>query len=149
MNSQISKDIHVTKDGETKNHQAFAMEMSRLKKAKETCESTKNCGEFNRLGGENRLKEVEGLVKTAKDANYNEKKVGMDAGRENQFIKTHGKDRDNANPTAIGGIPKVNKGDISRKILSNKEVYNEQIEKEISNIKYLIEYMTNNKKQNL
>lgn len=149
MNSQISKDIHVTKDGDAKNHQAFAMELSRLKKAKETCETTKNCSEFNRLGGENRLKEVEGLVKTAKDANYNEKKVGMDAGRENQFIKTHDKDRDNANPTAVGGIPKVNKGSINRKILSNKEVYNEQFEEEILNIKYLIEYMTNNKKQNL
>jgi len=58
MNSQISNDIHVTKDGETKNHQAFAMELSRLKKAKKTCEENKGCDEFNRLGGENKLKEV-------------------------------------------------------------------------------------------
>lgn len=149
MNSQISKDIHVTKNGDIKNHQAFAMEMSRLKKAKEICETTKNCEEFNRLGGNSRLKEVENLVTTAKDANYNTKKVGMDAGRENQFIEKHEKDRDNTNPTAVGGTPKINKGNISRKIMSNKEVYNESFEKEISEIKYLIEYMTNNKKQNL
>lgn len=149
MNSQISKDVHVTKDGETKNHQAFAMEMSRLKKSKEVCETTKNCEEFNRLGGDSRLKEVENLVKTAKDANYNTKKVGMDAGRENQFIKTHEKDKHNANPTGVGGVPKINKGSVNRKIMTNKEVYNESFEKEISEIKYLIEYMTNNKKQNL
>jgi hypothetical protein len=149
MNSQISKDIHVTNDGDAKNHQAFAMEMSRLKKAKETCESTKNCGEFSRLGGEQRLQEIEKLVKSAKDANYNIKKVGMDAGRENEFISTHEKDKDNANPTGVGGVPKINKGSMNRKIMSNKEVYNEGIDKEISEIRYLIEYMTNNKKQKL
>lgn len=149
MNSQISKVIHVTSDGEAKNHQAFAMEMSRLKKAKEMCETTKSCGEYTRLGGEERLKEVENLVKTAKDANYQQKKTGMDAGRENQFIKTHTKDKDNANPTAVGGVPKMTKGSINRKIMSNKEVYNEGIQKEISEIRYLIEYMNNNKKQKL
>jgi hypothetical protein len=149
MNSQISKDIHVTSDGESKNHQAFAMEMSRLKKAKEMCETTKSCGEYTRLGGEERLKEVENLVKTAKDANYQQKKTGMDAGRENQFIKTHTKDKDNANPTAVGGVPKMTKGSINRKIMSNKEVYNEGIQQEISEIRYLIEYMNNNKKQKL
>jgi len=150
MNSQISKDIHKTKDGETKNHQAFAMELSRLKKAKEQCETNNGCIEYNNLGGEARLKEVENLVKTAKEANHRQKKVGMDAGRENQFIKTHQKDRDNANPTAVGGIPKVTKGSVNRKIMSNKEVYNEELTKEISEIRYLIEYMNNNnKKQNL
>ena len=148
MNSEISKDLHVTTNGEVKNHQAFAMEVSRLKKAKEMCETTKSCGEFTRLGGEERLKEVEGLVKTAKDTNHNTKKVGMKAGRENQFIKTHEKDRDNANPTGVGGIPKVTKGSVNDKIMSNKEVYNEEISKEISEIRYLIEYM-NNKKQKI
>jgi len=149
MNSQISKDIHVTNDGEDKNHQAFSMEISRLKKAKETCQLTKMCGEFSQLGGEQRLKEISNLVKTAKDANFNEKEVGMKAGRENQFIKKHEKDRDNANPTGVGGVPKMTKGDINRKIMSNQEVYNENIIKEISEIRYLIEYMTNNKKQKL
>jgi len=151
MNSQISNDIHKTKDGEEKSHQAFAMELSRLRKAKELCETTNGCEEYNRLGGEKRFKEIENLVKTAKEANYRVKKVGMDAGRENQFIKGHEKDRDNANPTGVGGIPKVTKGSVNRKIMSNKEVYNEGLSKEISEIRYLIEYMTynNNKKQNL
>lgn len=147
MNSQISKDIHKTKDGEEKSHQAFAMELSRLRKAKELCETTNGCEEYKRLGGEERFKEVENLVKTAKEANHRVKKVGMDAGRENQFIKSHEKDRDNANPTGVGGVPKVTKGSINRKIMSNKEVYNEGLQKEISDIRYLIEYMTHNKKQ--
>lgn len=142
MNSQISKDIHATKDGETKNHQAFAMELSRLRKAKELCENAKGCDEYNKLGGEKRFKEVENIVNTAKEANYRTKKVGMDAGRENQFIKTHQKDSDNANPTAVGGVPNVTKGSVNRKIMSNKEVYNENLQKEISDIRYLIEYMT-------
>ncbi len=73
----------------------------------------------------------------------------MDAGRENQFIEKHEKDKDNANPTAVGGTPKVTKGSVRDKIMTNKEVYNEGLSKEISEIRYLIEYMNNNKKQNL
>jgi hypothetical protein len=149
MNSQIAKSISVAPSDEVgKNHQAYAMEESRLNKAKENCVLNKICDEFKRLGGDARLKEIEGLVHNKQNANYQEKKTGMDAGRENQFIDSHTKDRDNANPTAVGGIPKMTKGSVNRKIMSNKEVYNEEITKEISNIKYLIEYM-NNKKQKL
>lgn len=148
MNSQIAnKESKAPSDSTTKSHQAYAMEESRLRTAKENCTLKKDCAEFNSLGGDNRLREVENLVKTNQDANKMKKKVGMDAGRENQFIKTHEKDRDNANPTAIGGLPKMTKGSINRKIMSNKEVYNEELSKEISFIKYLIEYMNNNNKK--
>jgi len=147
MNSQIAnKESKVSTDATSKNHQAYAMEESRLKAAKEKCTLEKNCTEFHSLGGDNRLREVENLVKTNQDANKMQKKVGMDAGRENQFIKTHEKDRDNANPTGVGGLPKMTKGSVNRKIMTNKEVYNEELSKEISFIKYLIEYMNNNKK---
>jgi hypothetical protein len=150
MNSQIANKLSSTSsETEGKKHQAYAMEESRLNKAKKDCQDNGNCDEFNRLGGENRLKEVEGLVHNNQNANYQLKKTGMDAGRENQFIDKHEKDRDNANPTEIGGVPKVNKGSVKDKIMTNKEVYNEQINKEISSIRYLIEYMNNNKKQNL
>ena len=135
MNSQISKNIHKTKDGEAKNHQSFAMELSRLRKAKELCETNNGCEEYNRLGGGERFKEVENLVKTAKEANRKPKEVAMKAGKENAFIKSHEKNRDNANPTAIGGVPKVTKGSVNRKIMSNKEVYNEGLTNEISEIR--------------
>ena len=113
-------------------------------------ETNNGCEEYNRLGGGERFKEVENLVKTANEANRKPKEVAMKAGKENAFIKSHEKNRDNANPTAIGGVPKVTKGSVNRKIMSNKEVYNEGLTNEISEIRYLIEYMNNNnKKQNL
>jgi hypothetical protein len=146
MNSQIAdKQTVAPTDKIGKSHQAYAMEESRLNKAKDNCLKNKMCDEFKNLGGDARLSELENLVKANQDANYNKKKTGMDAGLENQFIKTHKKDRDNANPTAVGGIPKMNKGDISRKIMTNTEVYNEGLTKELSNIRYLIEYMDNKK----
>jgi hypothetical protein len=106
-----------------------------------------NMDEFKRKGGDEVLSWIEETLKTDRKAIYSVKKTGMDVGRENQFIKTHEKDKANANPTAIGGLPKINKGNISRKIMSNKEVYNEAINNEIEQIRYLIEYMNNNKKQ--
>ena len=69
----------------------------------------------------------------------------MDAGRENEFIKDHEKDK-SANATKVGGVPKITKGSVFRKIMTNKEVYNESINKEINEILYLMEYMNNNKK---
>jgi hypothetical protein len=131
--------------GPTISYHNLKMTKTRLNKAKES----NNLEEFNKKGGEEALKWVENELKTDRGAIYNKKKTGMNAGRENEFIKTHQKDRDNANPTAIGGLPKINKGNISRKILQNKEVYNESINNEIKQIKYLMEYMNNNKKQNL
>jgi hypothetical protein len=106
-----------------------------------------NIDEFKRKGGDEVLNWVEETLKTDRKAIYSVKKTGMDVGRENQFIRHHEKDKANANPTAVGGLPKINKGNISRKIMSNKEVYNESINAEIKQIRYLIEYMNNNKKQ--
>lgn len=119
------------------------MTRTRLNQARET----QNMGEFNAKGGENSLKWIESTLKKDRDGIYNVKKTGMDAGRENQFLKPHDKDKDNANPTAVGGLPKITKGKVSRKIMTGKEVYNEAIEAEINEIIYLIEYMNNNKKQ--
>jgi hypothetical protein len=148
MPNQDLKDKLHNKDGDEKEkYTALAMQESRLNKAKEYCQKTKDCAEFNRLGGDTELKRLEALIHTAQNANYQVKKTGMDAGRENQFIEKHEKDRDNANPTAIGGMPKVNKGSIKDKIMTNKEVYNEGISKEITDIRYLIEYMSNNNKK--
>ncbi len=145
-NSALKDNLHNTgEDGEKEKYTALAMQESRLKKAKKHGEDTGDWNEFNRLGGELELKRLEGIIHTSQKANFNNKKIGMDAGRENQFIKKHEKDRDNANPTDVGGLPKIGKGSIKNKIMTNKEVYNEGINKEISEIKYLIEYMNNKK----
>lgn len=130
--------------GSTISYENLKTTKTRLNKAKDD-----NLAEFNKKGGEEALKWIENTLKTNRDAIYNRKKTGMNAGRENQFIKTHEKDNENTNVTNVGGLPKINKGNVSRKILQNKEVYNESFSNEMKQIKYLIEYMNNNKKQNL
>lgn len=147
-NVALKDKIHNT-DTDKEKYTALAMQESRLKKARELGEKTGDWSEYQKLGGDTELKKLEGIIHTAQNVNHSHKKTGMDAGRENQFIKKHEKNRDNANPTGVGGIPKVNKGSVKDKIMTNKEVYNEEITKEISEIRYLIEYMNNNKKQKL
>jgi hypothetical protein len=149
-NSELKDKRYGENNEKTEKYTALAMQETRLNKAKQVCQDTGNCTEFQRLGGDAELQRLEAIIHTAQKTNHNIKKVGKDAGRENEFIKKHEKDRDNANPTAVGGIPKVTKGSVHDKIMNNAEVYNEGLTKEISDIRYLIEYMNNNKnKQNL
>ena len=151
MNSDLKDKVYNVADevknflGTTISYHNLKMSKSRLEKAK----NDKNIPEFEKRGGEKVLKWINNALKTDRDALYNQKKTGMDAGRENQFIEKHEKDRDNANPTGVGGVIKVNKGDVSRKIMTNKEVYNEGLTKEINDIIYLIEYMDNNNKKQI
>jgi hypothetical protein len=146
-NADLKDTLHNTGDDNKEKYTALAMQESRLNKAREHGEKTGDWSEFQRLGGDAELKRLEGIIHNAQNVNYSTKKTGMDAGRENQFIKHHEKDKDNANPTAIGGVPKMHKGSVKDKIMANKEVYNEEMNKEISEIRYLIEYMTNNKQK--
>ena len=158
MNSQIHNKFLKTQNDDGKKHQAYAMEVSRLKKAKAMCEDNSECSEYQRLGGESRLTEIEPLVNKEREINYAKKKVGMDTGRENQFQKEK-------DPTQVD-IAKVTKGSdhsgpsTTNKIMSNDQAVqskkkniltNDQaLTEEISSIRYLIEYMNNNnKKQNL
>ena len=145
-NVALKDKIHNNGDDKEK-YTALAMQESRLNNAKKHGEETGDWTEFNRLGGDLELKRLESVIHTAQKANHSVKQIGKDAGRENEFIKKHEKDRDNANPTAVGGIPKIGKGSIKNKIMTNKEVYNEGLTKEISEIRYLIEYMNNNKQK--
>ena len=69
-------------------------------------------------------------------------KMGADGTNSNHFKEFKGKDED-ANPTRVR-MAKIKGG--SREIMNNSATY-ESVEKEIEANKYLIEYMTNNKKQ--
>jgi len=66
----------------------------------------------------------------------------------NAFIDTHEKDRDNTNPTKVGGLADLKvrgkHSKVSDQIENNRVQYYESYEKEIQNMKYLIEYMDNN-----
>jgi hypothetical protein len=143
------KDKYYNIDGEQLKYTAIAMRESRLKKAKELCDNNKNCTEFNKLGGQQKLNKYTEIIKKEQEIDYKIKDEKRKGGLENQFLEKHEKDRDNANPTQVGGVPLVTKGNTFDKIMSGKDIYNESVEKEINEIKYLIEYMNNNKKNKI
>jgi hypothetical protein len=137
MNRNIANKQITSKKGETKAHQAYAMEFSRLKEAKKVCEQSGNCFEYNKLGGQNRYVEVEGLVQSERRKDKMSKKITDPTNPNNTY-------QDEKNGTEVS-VPKVTKsadhsGGETKKILSNSQALSE----EISNIKYLIEYMNNN-----
>jgi ligand-binding sensor protein len=149
MSNSNLKDKYYNIDGEQLKYTAIAMRESRLKKAKELCDNNKNCTEFNKLGGQQKLNKYTEIIKKEQQIDYKIKDEKRKGGLENQFLEKHEKDRYNANPTQVGGVPLVTKGNTFDKIMSGKDIYNESVEKEINEIKYLIEYMNNNKKNKI
>jgi len=147
MNSNIEKKPLTDKKDETKNHQAFAMEASRLKFAKQSCLMNNECDEFNRLGGDARLMEIDPMVQIPRKTD----EIRRDSQKETNPNNTY---QDEQDPTKVS-TPNVTRGaDHSggkkkknyTNIISNSQALSE----EIKSIKYLIEYMNNNnKKQNL
>lgn len=77
------------------------------------------------------------------------KRNKMKTGLENQYKKTHTKDRSNVNVTKIGGLAKLTSSGehskVSDQIENNRVQYYESIESELKGIKYLMEYLNNNK----
>lgn len=135
------KFVKTASDEEEKKYKAYAMEESRLKKAKQMCMENKDCSEYNRLGGDNRLREVENLVHHEQKKDKTRRETQKDTNPNNMYQKE--------NPTGVS-VPKVTKGSdhdgsTKNKIMSNKEAMNE----EIASIRYLIEYMNNNKKNKI
>jgi len=133
-----------SKLGTSMSYEAMKMRKSNL----DTAKANGNTNEFDRLGGDDVLRYIDNTLSTDRSAIKTPKKIGMDTGRENQFIAPHEKDQDNADPTSVGAVPKMNKGSMNRKIFTDKEVYNESVKKEINKIMYLIEYMQPKTKRN-
>lgn len=102
-----------------------------------------NKKQYDLYGGNKMKKWVNQTLKDRRGAVYSPKKTRMDAGEENQFKKTHNKDKENTNVTNVN-IPKIAKGSKLRHIMTNKTVY-ENIKEEIKYNRYLIKYMNNNK----
>ena len=110
------------------------------------CLNNNNCDEFNRLGGDERLMEIDPMVQVPRKTDEIMRKSQEETNPNN----TH---QDDKSPTDVSA-PNITRGaDHSggkkkknyTNIVSNSQALNE----EISTIKYLIEYMNNNKKQNL
>lgn len=143
-NKDLEQRLFNTGDnGKKENFNSLTTQQSRLRKAKQVGEETQDYSEFQRLGGEAELNRLSGVIDLATQANYNIKDARRNGGGENVFKKKHTKDRDNANPTAVGGLPDVTKGNMKDKIMNNQEVYNEsKLTEEINGIKYLIKYLS-------
>lgn len=118
-------------------------QMKRLKNYFDSYEGDGTDDEYKLSGGKAMQEWVDGALKSSRDAIHNEKEVRMDAGEENQFKRAHTKDKDNADPTRVR-LPRPHKGSVHRQIMTNKVTY-ESVSDEIEEIRYLIEYMNNNK----
>ena len=118
-------------------------QMNRLKNYFDTYEGDGTDDEYKLIGGELTKKWIEGSLEHDKETIKKNKTVRKDGGMENQFIKTHEKDRDNANPTkANGGMIDAKKSFKSKNIMANDAIYQESYNKEIDSIKYLMEYLS-------
>lgn len=139
MNKNIKDKQLTTGDEKSKSHQAYAMELSRLKSAQKICVDTNNCSEYNSLGGDTRLRQIEPVVEVPRKADEFRRKVQKDTNPNNTY-------QEEDSPTEIK-MTKISRdsnhsGGEKHKILTNAQALNE----EISNIRYLIEYMNNNNK---
>ena len=120
-------------------------QMKRLKNYFDNYSGDGNDDEFKLIGGEVTRKWVNDSLDQNRESINKSKKTKMDGGLENQFLKAHEKDNDNADPTnPKGGLIKINTlnamtGEYDYESSDNK---NEGYNKEINSIKYLIEYMT-------
>jgi|VirMetMinimDraft_7_1064189.scaffolds.fasta_scaffold20942_3 hypothetical protein len=127
-------------------------QMKRLKNYFDSYKGDGNDDEYKLIGGKTTQLWVDKTLGQNRDSIKQSKKIKMDGGLENQFIKTHEKDNDNANPTnPNGGMIDITKGSTLRNVMTGDAIYkssnnkNEVYNKEIDSIKYLIEYMTKNK----
>lgn len=131
----------------TGNH--ITTKLSRLrKKKKEGKLTTEEQKIFNWLKGKDNTETNK--IYARKDIMTKTGAPGPDGENGKNFhIRYHEKDKDNANPTKIGGLAdlsvKGKRSMVSDQIENNRVQYYESYDKEIQNMKYLIEYMDNNK----
>jgi hypothetical protein len=111
-------------------------QIKRLKNYFDTYEGVGTDTEYKLIGGDEMKNWVNSSLKTSRDSIYNVKNTRMMAGEENQFIDSHEKDFDNANPTGIN-IPKINKMSKAKYIMLDRS-----FTEEISRIKQLIDHMS-------
>jgi hypothetical protein len=143
-NDEQAKGLKRAKDIVTDRKVSY-LQMKRLKNYFDSYKGDGSDDEFKLIGGKTTRMWVDKTLGSNRDSIKQSKKAKMDGGLENQFIKKHTKDNDNANPTkANGGMIDVRKSSKMRNIMANDAIYQENYNKEIDSIKYLIEYMNKN-----
>ena len=130
-----------------KSYDSAAMQLSRFNDMEEQAKQSGNWDEYNLKVGREKHQALRDKVKHTQTIDANSKKIQADAGNDNQYQKaefqqTNGK-------LANSKLDKTHKGtSMNDKILNNRDI-TEALYKELSEIRYLIEYMDNNKKQKL
>jgi hypothetical protein len=131
------------------------LQMNKLKHFFENYQGDGSDDEYKLLGGDLTKKWIpKSDLEQEKDSEAKIKDAQMNAGYKNTHIRTHEKDKDNADPTAgKGGMIDVAKSLDSRGIMSGDAIYKssenkqttknlvEGYNKEINSMLYLIKYM--------
>lgn len=130
-----------------KSYDSTAMQLSRFNDLEEKAKQSGNWDEYNTKVGREKHQILRDKVKHSQTIDSNSKDIRADAGESNQYQKaefqqTNGK-------IANSKLDNTHKGTSMRdKIVNNRDI-TEALSKELSEIRYLIEYMDNNKKQKI
>ena len=112
-------------------------QMKRIKNWFDSFDGNHNDMEYRLNGGKTMHNWVDSTLNRATAAIEGPKKIKMNTGMSNQFIKPHTKDNSKVNKNTLKiRIPKLHKSPVSHQIWTGKPVYSEEIER----IKKLIIY---------
>jgi hypothetical protein len=141
----INKEFVVT-DESAKNYLGDKITGNNLTTIKSRLENKPNLNKDE----ENALKWVTKKYEEERNKIDSVKRSKMNIGMDNQYKKTHTKDKYNANPTKIGGLAKLtSNGEHSKasdQVYNSRVQYYESIENEVKEIKRLIEYLLKDNK---
>ena len=131
-------------------------QMEHLKNYYDNYEGDGKDDEYVLLGGDTTKIWVNKELDKSRTSIDRVKKAQMRGGKVNSYLKTHEKDNNNTNVTDTnGGLIDIVKSSTSDSLMRGDAIYkssenkNESYNKEISEIKYLIEYLDVNKKNKL
>ena len=112
-------------------------QMKRIKNWFDSFEGDHNDMEYRLNGGKTMNNWVNGSLDKAVKTIEGPKKIKMNTGMSNQFIKPHTKDNNKINKNSLKlRIPKLHKSDVSQQVWTGKPVYSEELKR----IKTLIIY---------
>jgi len=114
-------------------------QMKRIKNWFDSFDGDHDDMEYRLNGGKTMNNWVNGALNKATQSIKGPKKIKMNTGMSNQFIKPHTKDNSKVNKNSLKlRIPKLHKSDVSQQVWTGKPVYSEEIKR----IKRLIIYKT-------
>lgn len=117
-------------------------QMKRIKNYFDNYKGDGSDNEYKLIGGDITKDWVNKTLNLSRETIKHGKQVRKDGGMENQFIRTHEKDYDNSNPTkSNGGMIDIGKSSTMKNIMADDAIYQENYNKEINTIKYLMEYL--------